>query len=471
MSRPLTLHPDVFFSSNTFERDIARRLYRKVSHLPIISPHGHTDPRWFAQNKPFANPSELLIQPDHYIYRMLYSQGISLDALGIPKNKQSGKMADPEQVWKIFAENFHLFRGTPSYYWLNYVFVNTFGIDIKLNGKTAEHYYQIINDKLTTDAFLPRALFEKYNIEVLATTECPTDNLQYHQQIKDSGWSGKVITAFRPDAVIDAEHESFLHKLNRLSEISGLDCLHYPDYIEALSQRRTFFKKMGATSTDHGHPTANTADISDTQANRLFNRLTHGTVQADDAELFRSHMLFKMAEMSIDDGLVMQIHPGCYRNHNKHVFNCFGRDKGADLPNATHYTTGLKPLLDKYGNDPRLNLILFTLDETNYSRELGPLAGHYPCLKLGPPWWFHDSPEGMSRFRRATTEVAGFYNTVGFNDDTRAFLSIPARHDLSRRMDCAYLAELVAKHQIDEYEALQLATDLSYNLIKSSYKL
>ncbi|WP_133468078.1 glucuronate isomerase [Paraglaciecola marina] len=471
MTRPLVLHPDTFFSANLAERNIARNLYDQIANLPILSPHGHTDPRWFSENLPFSNPSELLVQPDHYVYRMLYSQGVTLDTLGIKGCSNFASHVEPQQVWKIFAEHFHLFRGTPSYYWLNFVFVNTFGISVKLNAKTADFYYNTISDKLATSAFLPRALFDKYNIEVLATTECPTDSLKYHQKILDSDWDGRVITSFRPDSVIDAEHESFLPKLKKLSEVTGLDCLHYPEYIKALKLRRAYFKKMGATATDHGHPTANTAVLSDSKAKALFEKLINGPVLADDAELFRAHMLTKMAEMSIEDGLVMQIHPGCYRNHNQQLFLEFGRDKGADLPKATEYVDALKPLLDKYGNDSRLNIILFTLDETVYSRELGPLAGHYRCLKLGPPWWFHDSPEGMSRYRKATTEVAGFYNTVGFNDDTRAFLSIPARHDLARRMDCAYLAELVVKHQIDEYEAEELAVDLTYNLAKSAYKL
>lgn len=471
MSIPLILHEDALLPSNPVERDIARRLYKNVANMPILSPHGHTDPRWFAMNKPFANAAELLIQPDHYVYRMLYSQGVSLDALGIARAGQPATSADPEQVWQIFADHFYLFRGTPSYFWLNYVFANTFGLDVKLTSDTASHYYQRINDKLGQDEFLPRALFEKYNIEVLATTECPTDDLQYHQQILDSGWQGKVITAFRPDALIDAEHESFPRKLKQLSEITGLDCEDYSKYLEALRMRRAYFKKMGATSTDHGHPTIATADLSASQASTLFNKLVAGEFSPEDAELFRAHMLVVMAEMSIEDGLVMQIHPGAYRNHNKQVFNDFGRDKGADVPCRTEYIESLKPLLDKFGNNPNLSIILFTLDETVYSRELGPLAGHYPVLKLGPAWWFHDSPEGMTRFRRATTEVAGFYNTVGFNDDTRAFLSIPARHDMSRRMDCSYLAELVARHQIDEQEASVIAADLAYNLAKSAYKL
>lgn len=471
MPAKLHLHPDRLFSSHGVERDIARRLYQQVADLPIVSPHGHTDPVWFALNQPFDNPTELLIKPDHYVFRMLYSQGISLEQLGLRRRDGVAVELDPEKIWQIFAEHFPLFHGTPSSLWLNHTFVNTFGLDVKLNKQTASHYYQVINDALHTADFLPRRLFERYNIEVIATTECATDDLAYHQQIKASGWQGKVITAFRPDGVIDPEHEQFQSRLTKLSQITDLDCRNYDQYIAALRQRRAFFKEMGATSTDHGHPTAQTADLTDAEARSLFGRIIKADVSAADAELFRAFMLVKMAEMSLDDGLVMQLHPGSFRNHNDQLFRLFGRDKGADIPLSIEYVKALKPLLDKFGNNKDLSLILFTLDETTYSRELAPLAGHYPCLKLGPAWWFHDSPEGMIRFRRQTTETAGFYNTVGFNDDTRAFLSIPARHDVARRMDAVYLAELVARHMLDEEDAAVIARDLAYGLAKKAYQL
>ena len=476
MPAKLQLHPERLFSSHAVERDIARRLYQQVADLPIVSPHGHTDPSWFALNQPFENPTELLIKPDHYVFRMLYSQGISLEQLGLRRRDGVAVEQDPEKIWHIFAEHFPLFHGTPSSLWLNHTFVNTFGLDVKLNKHSASHYYQVINDALQQPEFLPRRLFERYNIEVIATTECATDDLAYHQQIQQSGWQGKVITAFRPDGVIDPEHEQFQSRLDKLSQLTNLDCRDYPQYLSALRQRRAFFKQMGATSTDHGHPTAQTADLTDAAAQALFDRIVKSgvsktAVSAADAELFRAHMLVKMAEMSLDDGLVMQLHPGSFRNHNEQLFRQFGRDKGADIPVAIEYVKALKPLLDKFGSNKDLSLILFTLDETNYSRELAPLAGHYPCLKLGPAWWFHDSPEGMLRFRRHTTETAGFYNTVGFNDDTRAFLSIPARHDVARRIDCRFLAGLVAEHRLNEDEAHELAQQLTYQLVKQAYQL
>jgi glucuronate isomerase len=466
MTRPLVLHPDRLFPADPDTRAIARRLYGAVAKLPIISPHGHTDPEWWATDAPFGNAAELLLHPDHYAFRMLYSQGVSLEALGI-----GNPDADPRESWRLLAERYHLFRGTPSRMWLDWVFAESFGIDVQLSGDTSDHYYDTITQQLATDAFRPRALFERYNIEVIATTENPLDDLRYHQAIRDSGWGGRVITAYRPDPVVDPEFEGFRENLKILSDLTGEDCLNWTGYLTAHRKRRAFFASMGATSTDHGHPTARTADLSTAEAEALFKRVTGPNVAAEDAELFRAQMLTEMAGMSIDDGLVMQLHPGVYRNHNPAIFEKFGRDKGADIPLPCEYVHALRPLLSKYGNHPDFSFIVFTLDETSYSRELAPLAGHYPAMKLGPAWWFNDSPEGMRRFREMTTETAGFYNTVGFNDDTRAFLSIPARHDVARRMDCGWLARLVVEHRMEEWEAAELAADLSYNLAKRAYKL
>jgi glucuronate isomerase len=471
MPTPLSLHPDRLLPSDPAVRAIARRLYDAVKALPIVSPHGHTDAAWFAGNAPFGNPAELLIQPDHYVYRMLYSQGVPLEALGITPIDGSAVEGDPRAIWRLFASNFHLFRGTPSKMWLEWVFTQVFGLDVVLDATTADRYYDTIDALLRTDAFRPRALFERFNIEWLATTESPLDTLEHHRAIRASGWRGNVITAYRPDPVVDPAFEGFVDNLRQFGALTGEDTLSYAGYLAAHRKRRAFFVEHGATSTDHGHPTAATAALSSTEAEALFTRVTTASPSAADAELFRAHMLTVMAGMSIDDGLVMQIHPGAFRNHNARVFARWGRDKGADIPTRTDYVHALKPLLDTYGNDPRLSVIVFTLDETSYARELAPLAGHYPCLKLGPAWWFHDSPEGMRRFRQQVTETAGFYNTVGFNDDTRAFLSIPARHDVARRMDCGFLAELVADHRLREDEAAEIAVDLAYTLAKRAYKL
>ena len=466
MPRPLNLHPDRLLPADQATRAIARELYASVAGLPIVSPHGHTDPSWFAGNAPFGNATELLLVPDHYVFRMLYSQGVPMETLGV-----GNPGVDPREAWRLFASNFHLFRGTPSRMWLDWVFAEAFGIEVGLEAETSDFYFDTINEAQATDAFRPRALFERYNIEVIATTESPLDSLEHHAAIRSSGWNGKVITAYRPDPVVDPEFEGFRQNLVHFSELTGEDCLSWLGYLAAHRQRRAFFASMGATSTDHGHPTALTADLGASEADALFRKVSSGTFTAEDAELFRAQILTEMAAMSIDDGLVMQIHPGAFRNHNARVFETFGRDKGADIPTRTEYVRALKPLLDRFGNDPRLSVILFTLDESTYARELAPLAGHYPCLKLGPAWWFHDSPEGMRRFRRATTETAGFYNTVGFNDDTRAFLSIPARHDVARRIDSGFLAELVMERRIEDWEAAELAQDLSYNFVKQAYRL
>lgn len=463
-------HIDRILPADPGVRAIARRLYESVSDLPIISPHGHTDPSWFSENELFGNPTELLIAPDHYVYRMLYSQGISLESLGVP-SIAGAPDTDPRDAWGLFASNYHLFRGTPSRMWLDHVFSDVFGITERLSADTAAMYYDTIEAALKTEAFRPRALFDRFNIELIATTEGPTDSLAHHEAIKASDWGGRVISAYRPDAVVDPEHEAFSGALEAFAEITGKDTHNWKEYLEAHRMRRQDFIKIGTTSSDHGHPTAMTADLSDIEAEALFKRAVSGDLGPSEAELFRGQMLTEMAKISLDDGLVLQIHPGAYRNHNAKLFHTHGRDKGADVPSATEYVQALKPLLGKYGNEPDLSIIVFTLDETSYSRDLAPLAGHYPALKLGPAWWFHDSPEGMRRFREQTTETAGFYNTVGFNDDTRAFLSIPARHDVSRRVDCSFLARLVAEHRLDEDEAFEVARALAYDLAKAAYKL
>jgi len=470
-AKPLVLHPDRLFPSDPTRRAIARRLHLQVAGLPIVSPHGHTDPAWFAQDAAFANATELLLVPDHYVFRMLYSQGVPLDALGIPRADGTRATVDPRAAWRVFADRFHLFRGTPSSMWLNHVFHDVFGLRVRLDAGTADEYYDTITAALQTPQFRPRALFERFGIEVIATTEGPLDTLEHHRTIRDSGWSGKVITAYRPDAVVDPEHEQFPDALRLFGELTGEDVHSWQGYLRAHRQRRAFFASMGATSSDHGHPSCATADLSPDEARLLFAKVVAGRFTPAEAELFRAQVLTEMAAMSLDDGLVMQIHPGCFRNHNRGLFERYGRDKGADIPLRTEYVHALKPLLDRFGNEPGFTLILFTLDESTYSRELGPLAGHYPCLFLGPAWWFHDAPEGMWRFREQTLATAGFYNTIGFNDDTRAFLSIPARHDVARRIDCAVLARLVAEHRIDEDEATDVAIDLAYHLPKRAYHL
>jgi glucuronate isomerase len=461
------LHPDRLFPADPGTRAIARRLHASIRDLPIISPHGHTDAAWFARNEPFPDPAQLLILPDHYVYRMLYSRGVSMHDLGI---RQAGAI-DSRKIWRIFAERYHLFCGTPTRLWLDYEFEVLFGLDRRLSSATADQYFDVIAEKLEQPEFLPRALYERFRIEVLATTDSPLDSLEHHKAIRESNWKARILPTFRPDSLVDPAFLGFRESIVRLGEQTREDTSTWPGYLNALRKSRERFKSLGCTATDHGHPTANTANLGPQEAASLFTAVLSGNATPEQEELFRAQMLTEMARMSIDDSLVMQLHPGSFRNHNLQVFEQFGRDTGADIPTRTDYVHGLKPLLDLFGNEPSFTFILFTLDESTYSRELAPLAGHYPCLRLGPPWWFLDSPEGMLRFRELATETAGFYNTVGFNDDTRAFLSIPARHDVARRTDCAYLARLVAEHRIDEDEAFELAHDLTVNLVRKAYRL
>jgi glucuronate isomerase len=463
----MLLHPDRLFPADPSAREIARRLYAGISSLPLVSPHGHTQASWFARNEPFSNPAALFVQPDHYVFRMLYSQGVSLDDLEIGRPE----ITDPRKVWRIFASHYYLFRGTPTRMWLDYSFQEDFGLMERLSETNADRYYDLIAEKLQTPEFRPRALYKKFNLEVLATTDSPLDSLEHHQCIQNSGWQARIIPNFRPDSVVDPDFPEFAQNVSRLGSQTGADTSSWRGYLRALRKARERFRQLGCTATDHGHPTAQTADLDSADTERLFSEVLSGKADAARRELFRAQMLTEMAAMSLEDGLVMQIHPGSFRNHNVALYRRFGRDMGADIPQAINYVSALQPLLARFGNEAGLTIILFTLDESTYGRELAPLAGHYPCLRLGPAWWFYDSPEGMMRFREMTTETAGFYNTVGFNDDTRAFLSIPARHDLARRIDCAFLGRLVAEHRIDEAEAHEVAYALTYTLVKEAYKL
>lgn len=469
------LPPDRLFPDNPSTRHFARDLYNTVKDLPIISPHGHTDPAWFADNKHFKNPVELIVKPDHYLYRMLYSQGIRLGELGISGKSNDHVEQDPRAIWRLFCRHLHLFRGTPSKLWLDYVLYEIFQVDYLINGESADKVYDHIANKLKTEGFRPRELFDRFNIEYLCTTESAVDDLQHHDAIHASDWyahsSGKIITSFRPDSVVDPDYEGFIGNIHLLGEMTNQETTSWKGYLQALRLRRQEFIKRGATASDHGHPTARTENLSESDAESLFQKVISGVHDAHEAELFRGQMLTEMAKMSVDDGLVMQLHVGSYRNHNIELFEKYGRDRGADIPLSTDFVHGLKPLLDLLGNERGLTVILFTLDETTYARELAPLAGHYPILKIGPPWWFHDSVEGMKRYRQQIIETAGFYNTAGFNDDTRAFFSIPARHDVARRVDCSCLAQWVAEHRLSEEEAYDLAQELTCGLVRKAYRL
>lgn len=470
-TKKFTLHPDRYLDANPSVRKIARELYRSVKKLPIISPHGHVDPALFSKNKPFPDPAQLFIVPDHYIFRMLHAQGIPLERMGVPTRDGSPTETDGRKIWQLFAENYHLFRGTPSGAWLDAELVEVLGVKEKLNGKNAQKIYDFIQAKLETKEFRPRALFQRFNIEVLATTDAATDTLDHHTAMRASGWKGRVIPTFRPDGVTNLLDPAWSANVKRLGELAGHEITTMRAFIGALESRRAFFKSMGAVATDHGVQSPYTHQLSEREADDILGRALKGLATAQDAAQFTAHMLLEMARMSSDDGLVMQLHAGALRNHHTGIFRRFGPDKGFDIPAPTEYVSNLRELTEKYGNHPNLKIILFTLDETTYARELAPLVGVYPALKVGPAWWFHDSIEGMVRYRANIMETAGLYNTAGFNDDTRAFLSIPARHDLSRRMDANWVASLVARHLVSKSEGSDMMYELANGLVKRAYGL
>ncbi len=467
----IELHPDRFFDPDPQVRNIARDLYEEFKNWPIVSPHGHVDPQILAQNTPFPDPVELLVLPDHYLFRLLYSQGIPLERLGIPTRDGTPVESDHRKIWQIVADHFYLFTGTPTGLWLDYELKEVFGIEERPDGQNAQKIYDQLSEKLQSPEFYPRALYQRFNIEVLSTTDGASDDLRWHRQIQDSDWEGRVIPCFRPDALFNIAQAEWLTALHRLEEAVGYSISSFKMFVQALKERRAFFKQMGATSTDQGVESPFTQRLSLAEVETLFQKALDQQATSHDQALFVAHMLMEMAAMSLEDGLVMQIHPGSFRNHNQQIFRRFGADKGADIPLQTEFTRNLHALLNEFGNYPELTIILFTLDETTYSRELAPLAGHYPALKIGPAWWFHDSLEGMRRFKESVVETASIYNLVGFNDDTRAFPSIPARHDLSRRMDANFLARQVARHIISKEEARTLMRALTYDLAKKAYKL
>ncbi|MFL5383877.1 MAG: glucuronate isomerase [Longimicrobiaceae bacterium] len=470
-AEPLHLHEDRFFDPEPSVRRVARELYESVRALPLVCPHGHVDARILAEDAHFPEPAALIIVPDHYVFRMLYARGVPMEALGVPTVDGAEVETDPRRIWQLFAEHWHLFRGTPTGAWLEQELHDVFGVRVRLSAATARYVYDQVAERLESPAFRPRALFDRFNIEVLTTTDAAADSLEHHAAIRESGWGGRVVPCFRPDAVFRIAAPGWDAAVEELAAAHGAPIEGYAGFVAALEGRREHFRRLGATSTDHAVLEPYTSRLPDEEAERLFQLARAGRATAADQRRFEGHMLMEMARMSVEDGMVMQLHAGALRDHNRRVAARFGPDKGGDIPVATEYTRNLRPLLNAYGNDPRLTLVLFTLDESTYARELAPIAGHYPAVRLGPPWWFHDSIEGMKRFRAATTETAGIYNTAGFNDDTRAFCSIPARHDLARRVDANYLAGLVARHIVTMGDAREMARALAYDLARETYRL
>ncbi|GAB4194136.1 MAG: glucuronate isomerase [Roseiflexaceae bacterium] len=464
------LSPDRCFASDPVRRALARELYATVNDLPLLCPHGHVPPGLLADPQArFGSPADLLIIPDHYITRMLYSQGVPLEALGVPTRDGTSVERDHRRIWQHFAEHFYLFRGTPSGLWLADELVNTFGVEERLDGASAQRIYEHLEHQLARPEFAPRALLERFNIDLLCTTDAAADTLDQHRSMHADGLT-RIRPTFRPDAVVTLNAPGWAVRIGELGAAAGMEVIHYSSFIRALEQRRAAFKTLGALATDHAALTPHTTRLSDGEAQTLFARALRGRASDEDAARFTAHMLIEFARMSCEDGLVMQLHAGSLRNHNQAVFARFGPDTGADIPLATEWTRNLRPLLNAYGSDPRLRLILFTLDESSYSRELAPLAGHYPAVLLGPPWWFFDSVNGMRRYFDLVIETAGLYNTAGFNDDTRAFASIPARHDVWRRVCCDWLAGLVAQGLLAEDDAAAMAYDCVYGLARRAYR-
>jgi glucuronate isomerase len=467
MAKALSPHPDRALPAGE-TREVARRIYESVRELPLLCFHGHVEAELFALDEPFGNPADLLVVPDHYVTRMLVSQGVPLERLGVP-HLDGSRSAEPREIWREFCSHWHLFRATPSRYWIEHELAEVLGLSVAPSAETADELYDEISARLAEPAFRPRALLDTFRIEVISTTDPATDDLAHHKTLA-AELPGRVIPTFRPDALSYVNHRGWSDSVRLLGEKAGADTTSYDGFIAALRQRRRVFVEAGALATDHGHFSASTEPLSHDAARSIYAAALRGDATDADAEAFAGHMLFQMAAMSAEDGLVMQLHPGVLRNYDTAVHATYGADKGYDIPVATEFTKSLRPLLDRFGHTEGFGLVLFTVDETVYSRELAPIAGVYPTVRLGAPWWFLDSPDGMRRFRELVTETAGFANMSGFVDDTRAFLSIPARHDLARRIDAGYLARLVAEHRLEEDEAFEVAADLAYNLAATTYR-
>jgi glucuronate isomerase len=462
------LHPDRLLPTGTSARAIARELYDAVRALPLFCPHTHIDPWVLAEDRPFQDPYQLFVGSDHYVLRILMSQGFSPAQLGLA-GRNGGAAASPREAWRAFAANWHLFRGTPTRMWIEQQLVEVFGVETPLGPDTADELFDSLSATLATPEFRPQALFRRFGVEFLATTDAPHQPLTAHEKLQNDDWRGPVVPTFRPDAVVDLDKQEWLKSVQQLGEVCATDTSTFDGYLDALRARRQDFIRLGATATDHGpvHPYA--ARAADSVVRDLYRRRLQGPVSQDEAELFRSHMLMELAQMSVEDGLVMQLHPGSTRNHDRAMFRDYGPDIGADIPHPVNFVHGLEELLNAYGHAAGFTLVVFTLDETTLARELAPLAAHYPALRIGAPWWFYDSPGGMSRHRDLVTETAGFYNGAGFNDDARCFTSIPARHDMSRRMDCSFLAELVAQHRLGLDEAHEIARLWARNQAREVY--
>ncbi len=455
-TQSLTLHPDRLLPVDPGVRDIARRLYAEVADLPIISPHGHVPPAWLAEDTPFRDPTSLLITPDHYVTRLMHASGVDLADLGVGQAELSEE--DSRRAFRLLCEHWPVYRGTPMRLWLEPQLVEIFGVDVVPSAQTADRIYDAVTDWIGREGSRPRALMDSFDIEVLATTDDPCDDLEHHRTLaEDPTFTRRVLPTLRPDRYLEPAGASWVEDVDRLAEVSGQDTGTYAGWVAAMEERRAFFRERGAVSTDHSHRDLGTEPLEDAEAERLYALARARTISGADGDRLRRHMVHETFRMAADDGLTMTLHPAVYRNHHPGTLEAFGADVGADIPIAVEVTRALQPALSRFGTTPGLTVVVFTLDETVFSRELAPLAGFYPSVRIGVPWWFIDAPESIRRFRQAVTETAGYTRTSGFIDDTRAFLSIPARHDMARRMDCGFIAAQVAEHRLTEDEGLQLA--------------
>lgn len=465
----LTLHPDRALPVEPHVREVARTVYAHTRDLPLVCMHGHVEASVFARDEAFPDPAALLVTPDHYVTRMLVSQGAAPEDLGVRRSDGGMVETDPRRIWRRFCEGWTLFRGTPSRYWLQHELVEVFGVDLVPSAQTADTIFDAISERLADPAYRPVPLLDRFGIEVISTTDPAEATLADHHELSGRGLGERIVPTFRPDAVVNVAKPAWQQHVTQLASVANVEVEDYAGFLRALGAQRARFIAAGGLATDHGHESADTTPLTDDSAADIYRRARAGELLPGQAQAFAAHMLFTFAQMSADDGLVMQIHPGVARDHHRASFLASGPDQGFDIPVRTEFTRNLQPMLERFGRHPGFRVILFTVDETTFSRELAPLAGVYPSVRLGAPWWFLDSPDGMRRYREAITESAGFANTSGFVDDTRAFASIPARHDLSRRVDAGYLARLVCEHRLEEEEAIEVASDLAYNLPKRAY--
>ncbi|WP_258372016.1 glucuronate isomerase [Curtobacterium sp. MCBD17_019] len=472
--RPMVPHPDRLFPADPTTRSVARRLYDEVAEAPILSPHGHVPAEVLADDEPFPDPAALLVTPDHYVLRLLHANGVPLDALGRAPVHGTGVVPPGRAVWRTLAEHWDDFLATPVRAWFETELHDVFGLTEEPSGANADAQYDRLATALRDPGMRPRALFDRFRIAVLATTDDPTSDLAAHARLAaDPAFSGRVIPTFRADAVFDPSRPDWRDVVARIGEAAGIDTGTHAGLLEALRARRRYFVEHGATATDTGVLDAGSTPLSPVDRERIHAAALRGptALTPDEATAYRHDMLYRWAEMSCDDGLVMQLHAGVHRDHHRPSFERYGSDAGHDLPAVGGFTAPLRPLLETFGTVPGFHLVLFTVDETVFSREVGPLAGFYPAVYAGAPWWFLDTPGAMRRFREAVTDSASFAKTSGFIDDTRAFCSIPARHDTARRVDAAYLADLVVTHRISEEAAVRTAHRLVSDIPREVFKL